>query len=64
MNKGPPVSRIAIPSCVRLTPRVLAGAVRKLHADQISWVVQAAIDELDRRSVDPDFENEPDEESD
>jgi hypothetical protein len=59
-----PIGRVAIPSWIMLTPRVLAGAIRKLPSSQIELVVQASIDELDRRSGDPDFEEDPDNESD
>jgi hypothetical protein len=58
------ISRVAIQSCVMLTPRILLGAVRKLPSSQIAWLVEASIDELDRRSGDSDFEDDPDDESD
>ncbi len=50
--------RIAVPSTVVLTPRVLAGIILKLQTDEIARITEASIDELDRRSGDPDFEDE------
>jgi hypothetical protein len=41
--EGRPISRVAIPSSVMLTPRVLAGAVQKLPSSQIAWLVQASL---------------------
>jgi hypothetical protein len=58
-----PISRVAISSSVMWTPQVLVGAVLKLPSSQIAWLVQASIDELDRRSGDSDFEDDPDDES-
>jgi hypothetical protein len=46
-----------------MTPRVLVGALRNLPTHQIAWMIEASIDELDRRSGDPDLENDPDKES-
>jgi hypothetical protein len=47
---------VVIPSSVILTPKVVIGVTTRFSTNKIRDVVQAGIEELDRRSGDPDFE--------
>jgi hypothetical protein len=56
MRANPGQNYIIVPSSVLLTMMVLSGTARKLPTDNIRDLVDIGIEELDRRSGDPDLE--------
>jgi hypothetical protein len=56
-------TRLRVPSDIVLTSRSLAAIGRKLATTELHVLVETLIEELDIRCGDPDFESEPDEES-
>lgn len=56
-------SYIRVPTSITLTYRVLSEAMRMLPTEAIHKAVDVLIDELDYRYGDPDFEQEPMEDS-
>ena len=60
MQTNRTVERVVLPSSIVLSPRVLAGVIRKFSTAEIASMVQTLVDELDIRSGDPDLELEAD----
>jgi hypothetical protein len=60
--KVPGRSRIRLPLDTLLTGRVITTAAQRLSDSELAEVIEVLIGEMDRRTGDPDFESEPEEE--